>query len=69
MAAAVTDTSMTRALAQAAHACGGCEGLAAKLGVTTALVQEWLAGTSEAPVSVYVRALDILIAAQRRAKR
>ena len=69
MAAAATETSMTRTLAQAALAIGGCEALADKLGVATALVQEWLAGSSEPPTAVYVRALDILIAAPKQKPR
>ena len=69
MPAAISDTSMTRALSQAARAVGGVEPLAEKLGVTVPLVQEWLAGASEAPVAIYVRALDILIAAGRKQPR
>lgn len=67
--AAVSDTAMTRTLAQAAHATGGVEALAQKLGVTTALLQDWLAGVSEAPAAIYVRALDILIAATKQPRR
>jgi len=67
--AAVSDTAMTRTLAQAAIAVGGSEALAEKLGVTAALLQEWLAGTSEAPTSIYVRALDILIASPKQGPR
>ena len=63
MAAPISDTAMTRTIAQAAHAAGGIEALAKKLGVTVALVQDWLTGASEAPAAIYVRALDILIAA------
>ena len=66
MAAAATDTSMTRTLALAAHAYGGCEALAVMLGVSTSLVQEWLAGASEPPTAVYVRVLDVLISRQAR---
>ncbi len=69
MTAAVSDTAMTRTLTQAAHAVGGAGALAEKLGVAPALLQEWLAGTSEAPASIYVRALDILIAASKQAPR
>ena len=69
MAAAITDTSMTRTLSLAAQATGGCEALAVKLGVSTSLVQEWLAGASEPPTAVYVRLLDVLIAAPKRAPR
>ncbi len=65
MAAAVSDTAMTRTLAEAARAIGGVEPLAARLGVSTGLVQLWLAGTSEPPTAIYVRALDILIAAPK----
>lgn len=67
--AAVSDTSMTRTLAQAAQAAGGVEALAKKLGVTSALLQGWLAGASEAPAAIYVRALDILISATKPAPR
>lgn len=67
--AAVSDTSMTRTLAQAAHAVGGVEALATRLGVTTAQLQDWLAGTSEAPAAIYVRALDILVGVSKQAKR
>ena len=67
--AAISDTSMTRALAQAAHAAGGVEALAEKLGVTTAMLQGWLTGASEAPAAIYVRALDILISATKQAPR
>jgi hypothetical protein len=66
---AVSDTAMTRTLALAARAVGGSEALAEKLSVSAALLQGWLAGTSEAPASIYVRALDILIASQKRAPR
>lgn len=69
MAAAATDTSMTRTLALAANAIGGCEALAEKLGVTAAVVQGWLAGASEPPTAVYVRALDVLIAAPKQKPR
>ena len=64
--AAISDTSMTRTLAQAAHAVGGLQVLASKLGVTTATMQDWLSGASEAPAAIYVRALDILIAASKQ---
>jgi len=60
---------MTRTLAQAAHAVGGVEILAQRLGVTATLVQGWLAGSSEAPAAIYVRSLDILIAASKQAPR
>jgi len=60
---------MTRTLALAAHAIGGCDALAAKLGVTAAVVQEWLAGASEPPTAVYVRALDVLITAPKQKPR
>ena len=66
MPAAATETSMTRTLALAAHALGGSEALAEKLGVTTAVLQEWLAGASEPPTAMYVRALDVLIAAPKQ---
>lgn len=69
MAAAVSDTSMTRTLAQAAHALGGIEALAEKLGVTTEQLRGWLAGVSEAPTAIYVRALDILIAGSKQTPR
>ena len=69
MAAAATDTSMTRTLALAANAIGGCEALAEKLGVTAAVVQEWLAGASEPPTAMYVRALDVLIAAPKQKQK
>ena len=69
MAAAATDTSMTRTLALAANAIGGCEALAQKLGVTASVLQEWLAGTSEPPVAIYVRALDVLIAKSKQNAR
>ena len=64
--AAITDTSMTRTLAQAANAVGGLEALAGKLGVATATLQDWLSGASEAPAAIYVRALDILISASKQ---
>jgi len=67
--AAVSDTSMTRTLAQAAHTVGGLDALAEKLGVNTATLQDWLTGASEAPAAIYIRALDILISAQKRAPR
>ena len=66
---AVTDTAMTRTLAQAVHVVGGVAALAEQLGVATALLQEWLTGATEAPTSIYVRALDILIAAPKQAPR
>ena len=69
MAAAATETSMTRTLSLAAQAIGGSEALADKLGVPTAMVQEWLAGASEPPTAVYVRALDVLIAAPQQKPR
>ncbi len=69
MAAAVSDTSMTRTLAQAARAFGGIEALAEKLGVTTQQLQGWLAGASEAPTAIYVRALDLLIAGSKQTPR
>lgn len=69
MGAAVTDTSMTRTLAQAARAAGGSDALAQKLGVTTVALQGWLAGVSEAPTAIYVRALDILIKASKQLRR
>lgn len=67
--ATVSDTSMTRTLAQAAHVLGGIEALAEKLGVTTEQLRGWLAGASEAPAAIYVRALDILIAASKLVPR
>lgn len=67
--AAVSDTSMTRTLAKAAQAIGGVEALAQRLGVTSAMMQGWLAGASEAPASIHVRALDILIAAPKQSPR
>jgi hypothetical protein len=69
MGVAGTDTSMMQSLVLAARAAGGCEALAEKLGVTSTLLQEWLAGTTEPPVATYVRALDVLIAASKRAAR
>jgi len=60
---------MTRKLAQATHAVGGVEALAEKLGVTSVMLQDWLTGASEAPAAIYVRALDILIAAPKQAPR
>jgi len=69
MAAAATDTSMTRTLALAANAIGGCEALAEKLGVKPGVLQEWLAGTGEPPTAVYVRALDVLISAPKQKPR
>ena len=67
--AAISDTSMTRTLAQASRAVGGLEILASKLGVTTATMQDWLSGASEAPAAIYVRALDILISATKQPPR
>lgn len=69
MAAAATDTSMTRTLALAANAIGGSEALAEKLGVPTAVLQDWLAGASEPPTAMYVRVLDVLIAAPKLKSR
>ena len=69
MAAAATETSMTRTLSLAAQAIGGSEALAEKLGVATSLVQEWLAGASEPPTAMYVRVLDVLISAPKQKLR
>jgi hypothetical protein len=60
---------MTRTLAQAARAVGGVEVLAEKLGAPKELVQDWLAGAREPPTAIYIRALDILIAAPKHGPR
>jgi hypothetical protein len=60
LAAAVTDTSITRTLARALRALGSRERLAAYLGVPEAELAEWLAGRGEPPTAIYVRALDLV---------
>lgn len=57
--AAATESSITRSLALALRAIGGFERLAEYLGVTEALLKEWLEGRLEPPTAVYVRALDL----------
>lgn len=69
MTAAATDTAMTRTLALAANAIGGCAALAEKLGVPSVVVQDWLTGASEPPTAIYVRVLDVLIAAPKQKPR
>ncbi|HYL87538.1 MAG TPA: hypothetical protein VEU32_02095 [Burkholderiales bacterium] len=60
---------MTRTLALAANASGGSAALAEKLGVPIAVLQDWLAGASEPPTAMYVRVLDVLIAAPKQLPR
>ena len=69
MPAAATDTAMTRTLALAANAIGGCAALAEKLGVQDVVLQGWLSGASEPPTAIYVRVLDVLIAAPKQKPR
>jgi hypothetical protein len=57
--AAVTESSVTRSLALAVRAIGSVERLAEYLGVTEALLKEWLEGRLEPPTATYVRALDL----------
>ena len=57
--AAVTDTAMTRALAQAAQAAGGVEALAEKLGVATALVVGASAAAAYSSPALRLRELDV----------
>ena len=61
MTAAETDTSVTRTLEIASKRIGGAELLAEYLGVTMALLQDWIAGRCEPPTGIYVRVLDLLI--------
>ena len=53
----------------AANAIGGAAALAEKLGVPTVVLQDWLTGASEPPTAIYVRALDVLIAAPKQKSR
>ena len=60
LAAAVTETSITRTLALALRSLGSRSRLAAYLGVSEAELAEWLAGRAEPPTAIYVRALDLV---------
>ena len=51
---------MTRTLALAQHTIGSRADLAGYLGVTEAVLQEWLDGHREPPLAVYLRALDLV---------
>jgi len=57
---AVADTSITRTLTLALRSLGGAERLALHLGVSESRLREWLAGRSEPPIDVYLRALDVV---------
>ena len=60
MQAAVADNSVTRTLALARRTVGSHAQLAAYLGVSELLLQEWLEGRSEPPTLIYLRALDLV---------
>ncbi len=60
MQAAVADNSVTRTLALALRTIGGRARLAEHLGVSEALLQEWLDGHRKPPITIYMRALDLV---------
>lgn len=60
MQAAVAGNSITRTLALAQRTIGGRAQLAEYLGVSEALLQEWLDGRREPPTAIYLRALDLV---------
>jgi DNA-binding transcriptional regulator YiaG len=49
-----------RTLRNAAQTLGGCEALAAELGVALATLQTWMRGDSAPPFAVFSKALDIV---------
>lgn len=60
LSAATTDTSITRTLAVALLSLGNLQRLAEHLGVSEAELIDWLTGERKPPISVYVRALDVV---------
>jgi DNA-binding transcriptional regulator YiaG len=60
MLTAVADTAITRTLALALRTIGSLERLAAYLGAPQSALRDWMEGRSEAPIDIYLRALDLV---------
>ena len=56
----MADNSVIRTLALALRTVGSRADLADYLGVTQAILQEWLDGRREPPTAIYLRALDLV---------
>ena len=54
-------TVYTRVLHRACQVAGGVEALAARLRVPTPTLYRWLEGESEPPVSIFLKAVDIVL--------